>query len=172
MRIAVGHFSATGRICDFLRRWRDTMYSKKHGLPVWEQYLIERFDLAHVAVAGRSGAIAMLYDRDADIGLHVEFDAGGAHLQLGGSSWNEQRTGSVRSVEITVGHDLSGRLGETIVDLQKRRMESVREIFDAGHANLFEAWMAHFGETTIRFDQRSTTNQSTSNAVEITIENR
>jgi len=148
------------------------MYSKKHGLPVWEQYLIERFDLDHVAVAGRSGAIAMLYDRDADIGLHVEFDAGGAHLQLGGSSWNEQRTGSIGSAEITVGRDLSGGLGETVAALQERRMESLREIFDAGHTNLFQAWINHFGETTIRHDHRDTSYTHQSGGIEIPIESQ
>lgn len=131
------------------------MYSPDFGLPSWEQFLIESFDLEHVAVAARSGAIGMVYDPKAAVGLHVEFDTGGAHLQLGGSSWGERRTGRVRSTTQTVGRSLAGRRGEMLAAIQDRRRDALESVFDTTYATLDDAWIAAFGEESIRSDHRT-----------------
>lgn len=122
--------------------------------PVWASYLIERFDLDLIQIGGASQETAVFLDRDDDVALHVGFNRGGVHLQLGTAPWSTESVGKVTSQRRTRGDSLAGHLGEPTDTLQDRRMHRLRAVFDSGCDRLYDAWVLAFGRRSIVADDR------------------
>lgn len=135
------------------------MYGKGN-LPAWGEWLVNEFDVEPVAIGARRARTAMFIDTEHDVGLHVDFSSGQMELELGGSSWCERQTGSVRSETRVVAGRMHGKIGEATTEKHRRRKAALEETLDSEAKTLMAAWLSAFGQESIREDERSRTLQA------------
>lgn len=88
--------------------------------------------------------------RSGDVVLLVEEDRRDIKLQLGGSSHAERRTGKVTSKKVSIS---CRRPSKNVGEINEAKRDAMKSVF-GGHTDLYSAFVAEFGEKSIRSDNR------------------
>ena len=86
-----------------------------------------------------------------DVCILVDEEYSRITIQLGGSSHNERDVGKVRSTKQHINYTRPSNKNVAAIDEQKRK--AIENVLSSS-TDLYQAWVAEFGENSIRSDER------------------